>query len=134
MHANRNYIATSIVGAVLVAALSAVGMLLVIGGRITIPLSQGQAQSTVAATSTTPASAHTAIQGVVVSIRYIGSTFTIQRDDTGADVRITVNEVTQFTGAATSFSDLQTGAHVSIQGQTRSDGSMIASVVQVTGG
>jgi len=133
MRANRNYLAASIVGAVLVAVLSAVGMLLVIGGRITIPLSQGQAQNTVTATNT-PARNQSVIQGTIVSIRYIGSMFTIQRDDTGADVRITVNETTQFTGAATSFSDLQTGAHVSVQGQTRADGSMIAAVVQVSGG
>jgi hypothetical protein len=130
---NRSYLAASIVGAVLVAALSAAGMLLVAGGHVMIPLGQGQTQGAATATHAPP-SDHTSIQGIVVSIRYIGSTFTVQRDDTGANVVIAVNEATQFTGAATAFSDLQTGAHVSVQGQLRSDGSMIASAVQVSGG
>ena len=132
MRTNRNYIAASIIGAVLVAALSAAGMLLITSGRITFPLGQGQSQSSTAATPT-PTRRQSAIQGTIVRIRYIGSTFTIQRDDTGANVVISVTEATQFTGGVRAFSDLQTGMHASIQGQTRSDGSMIASVVQVLG-
>lgn len=86
-----------------------------------------------APTATPPAATGTiTIVGTVISIEPLNGQFAVL-EETGATQNVTVTSQTQFTGNATSISDLQTGAQVSITGTQRNDGTLRATTVDVTG-
>lgn len=85
-----------------------------------------------APTATPPAATGTiTIVGTVVSIEPLNGQFAVL-EETGATQNVIVTSQTQFTGAATSISDLQTGTQVSVTGTQRSDGTLRATTVDVT--
>jgi len=73
------------------------------------------------------------IEGSIVAVDTTAMTLTVKQQD-GTTVTITITAQTTFSGAAHSLADLKSGERVHIQGQTQSDGSVIATSVTLEGG